>query len=91
MLIETIPTMTSAMLFQSLANQIRAPSPWVAATISALSTHVQARARQTFSPLMMPGSDPGRMTSRRTSSRVAPRFCAALIRSGSTRRVLSMT
>ena len=90
-LMHIMPTITIAMLFQSLPNQIRAPRPRLAATISALSTVVQASARQTFRPLMMPGSAPGRTTSRMTAASEAPRLRAALISSGSTRRVLSIT
>ncbi len=84
-----MPTSTSGRLPQSLACQINAPSPFCAAIISAVSTQDQEIASVTFSPLMMPGSAPGRITSRITAISDAPRLRAARSSNGSTRRVLS--
>ena len=85
----TILTSTSARLPQSLANQTSAPSPFCAATISAEITHDHEIANVTFSPEMMPGSAPGRITSRMIAKSEAPRLRAARISNGSTRFVLS--
>lgn len=86
---QTIPTSTSARLPQSFPYQMIAPSPVCAATISAEMTQDQEIARVTLRPERMPGSAPGRITSRMIAKSEAPRLRAARISSGSTRFVLS--
>ncbi|MNY72711.1 hypothetical protein D3C86_2113310 [compost metagenome] len=86
-----MPSTTTSVWKNSLPFMIRKPRPSRAATSSAEITQVQARPRITLSPLRICARLPGRITSFMTCQRLAPRFCAARISSGSILRVASIT